>query len=94
MMIGGAILLLLSGAFGELHPFPHVSRSAALALSYLITCGSLLAFYSVCMAAGKNASPSKVSSYAYVNPVVAVAGWATSWLNDHDSRRDRSSSEF
>jgi drug/metabolite transporter (DMT)-like permease len=40
MMIGGAVLLLLSAAFGELHPWPHVSRSAALAIGYLITCGT------------------------------------------------------
>jgi len=72
MMIGGAILLLLSGAFGELHPFPHVSRSAALALSYLITCGSLLAFTAYVWLLGRMPA-SKVSSYAYVNPVVAVA---------------------
>jgi drug/metabolite transporter (DMT)-like permease len=72
MMIGGAILLLLSGGFGELHPFPHVSRSAALALSYLITCGSLLAFTAYVWLLGRMPA-SKVSSYAYVNPVVAVA---------------------
>jgi drug/metabolite transporter (DMT)-like permease len=72
MMIGGAILLLLSAAFGELHPFPHVSQSAALALSYLITCGSLLAFTAYVWLLGRMPA-SKVSSYAYVNPVVAVA---------------------
>jgi drug/metabolite transporter (DMT)-like permease len=72
MMIGGAILLLLSGAFGELHPFPHVSRSAVLSLAYLILCGSVLAFTAYVWLLGRMPA-SKVSSYAYVNPVVAVA---------------------
>jgi drug/metabolite transporter (DMT)-like permease len=72
MMIGGAVLLALSGGFGELRPWPHVSRSAALALAYLITCGSLLAFTAYVWLLGRMPA-SKVSSYAYVNPVVAVA---------------------
>lgn len=72
MMIGGAVLLVLSGAFGELHPWPHVSRSGALALAYLIAFGSLLAFTAYVWLLGRMPA-SKVSSYAYVNPVVAVA---------------------
>jgi drug/metabolite transporter (DMT)-like permease len=72
MMIGGAILLMLSGAFGELHPFPHVSRNAALSLAYLILCGSILAFTAYVWLLGRMPA-SRVSSYAYVNPVVAVA---------------------
>lgn len=72
MMIGGAVLLLLSGAFGELHPWPHVSRSAALALTYLILFGSVLAFTAYVWLLGRMPA-SKVASYAYVNPVVAVA---------------------
>jgi drug/metabolite transporter (DMT)-like permease len=71
MMIGGAVLLVLSGAFGELHPRPHVSRNAVLALAYLITCGSLLAFTAYVWLLGRMPA-SKVASYAYVNPVVAV----------------------
>ena len=69
---GGAGLLVLSGMFGELHPFPHVSMRAALALGYLITCGSLLAFTAFVWLLGRMPA-SKISSYAYVNPVVAVA---------------------
>lgn len=72
MMIGGAVLLALSGGFGELRPWPHVSRSAAVALAYLITCGSLLAFTAYVWLLGRMPA-SKVASYAYVNPVVAVA---------------------
>lgn len=72
MMIGGAVLLLLSAAFGELHPWPHVSLKAGLAIGYLITCGSLLAFTAYVWLIGRMPA-STVSSYAYVNPVVAVA---------------------
>jgi drug/metabolite transporter (DMT)-like permease len=71
-MIGGVVLLALSGGFGELHPWPHISRNAALAIAYLITCGSLLAFTAYVWLLGRMPA-SKVSSYAYVNPVVAVA---------------------
>jgi drug/metabolite transporter (DMT)-like permease len=71
MMIGGAVLLLLSGGFGELHPWPHVSRTAALALAYLITFGSLVAYTAYVWLLGRM-SASTVASYAYVNPVVAV----------------------
>ncbi len=72
MMLGGAILLALSAAFGELHPFPHISLRAALAVLYLIVFGSLVAFTAfIWLLAHMPAS--QVSSYAYVNPIVAVA---------------------
>ncbi len=72
MMLGGAGLLLLSALFGEMHPFPHISLRSALALAYLITCGSLLAFTAFVWLLGRMPA-SQISSYAYVNPVVAVA---------------------
>jgi drug/metabolite transporter (DMT)-like permease len=71
MMLGGGGLLFLSALFGELHPFPHVSLRGALALTYLITCGSLLAFTAFVWLLGRMPA-SRISSYAYVNPVVAV----------------------
>lgn len=71
MTIGGAVLLLLSAVFGELHPWPHVSRSAALALAYLITFGSLVA-YTAYVWLLAHMPVSTVASYAYVNPVIAV----------------------
>lgn len=72
MLLGGTILLILSASFGELHPFPHVSIRAALAVLYLIVFGSLVAFTAfVWLLAHMPAS--RVSSYAYVNPIVAVA---------------------
>jgi len=72
MMLGGGGLLLLSAAFGELHPFPHVSVRGGLALLYLIVIGSLVAFTAyIWLLAHMPAS--RVASYAYVNPIVAVA---------------------
>ena len=72
MMLGGAMLLALSGGFGEMHPFPHISLRAMGALLYLIVFGSLLAFTAfVWLLAHMPAT--RVSSHAYVNPIVAVA---------------------
>jgi drug/metabolite transporter (DMT)-like permease len=72
MMIGGGVLLVLSGLFGELHPWPHASARAMFALAYLILFGSVLAFTAYVWLLGRMPA-STVASYAYVNPVVAVA---------------------
>ncbi|MDE1176932.1 MAG: EamA family transporter [Edaphobacter sp.] len=71
MMIGGAVLLVFSAAIGEMHPWPHISRSAGLALAYLVTFGSLIA-YTAYVWLLSHMPASTVASYAYVNPVVAV----------------------
>jgi drug/metabolite transporter (DMT)-like permease len=72
MMLGGGMLLALSAGFGEMHPFPHISLRAVGALLYLIVFGSLLAFTAfVWLLAHMPAT--RVSSHAYVNPIVAVA---------------------
>lgn len=72
MMLGGAMLLMLSGAFGELNPLPHISIRAALAELYLIVAGSLLA-YTAYVWLLSHLPATSISSYAYVNPIVAVA---------------------
>ena len=72
MLLGGGMLLLLSASFGELHPLPHVSIRAALALLYLIVCGSLLGFTAFIWLLARMPA-TRVASHAYVNPVVAVA---------------------
>jgi drug/metabolite transporter (DMT)-like permease len=72
MAIGGVVLLALSAAFGEMHPFPHASRNAWVALAYLTVFGSVVAFTAYVFLLGRMPA-STVSSYAYVNPVVAVA---------------------
>jgi drug/metabolite transporter (DMT)-like permease len=72
MMLGGAVLLVLSAAFGELHPSPHISLRGVEAELYLIVLGSLVAFTAfVWLLAHMPAT--RVSSHAYVNPIVAVA---------------------
>jgi drug/metabolite transporter (DMT)-like permease len=74
MLAGGVVLLLLATLDGEwtrVH-LARVSMASALALGYLIAFGSLLAFscYVWLLTATR---ASLVSTYAYVNPVVAVA---------------------
>src|SRR5580658_3821147 len=72
MVLGGGMLLVLSAGFGELHPFPHVSLRAGLALLYLVIFGSLLGFTAFVWLLARMPA-TRVSSHAYVNPVVAVA---------------------
>ena len=72
MMLGGGGLLALSAGFGEMHPVPHISLRGGLALAYLIVCGSLLAFTAYVWLLG-HMPATRVSSHAYVNPIVAVA---------------------
>ncbi|MGA9584112.1 MAG: EamA family transporter [Terracidiphilus sp.] len=72
MMLGGAMLLALSAGFGEMHPFPHITLRAVGALLYLIVFGSLLAFTAFVWLLG-HMPATRVSSHAYVNPIVAVA---------------------
>jgi drug/metabolite transporter (DMT)-like permease len=72
MLLGGAGLLILSAAFGEMHPMPHISLRGGLALLYLIVIGSLVGFTAfVWLLAHMPAT--RVASHAYVNPIVAVA---------------------
>lgn len=78
MLMGGASLLVMSLALGEWNGFrvAHVSSLSGLALLYLIVIGALLGF-SAYVFLLQVTSPAKVSTYAYVNPVVAVLlGWA------------------
>ncbi len=72
MMLGGIGLLILSAGFGEMHPFPHITLRAVEAVLYLIVFGSLLAFTAYVWLLS-HMPATRVSSYAYVNPIVAVA---------------------
>jgi drug/metabolite transporter (DMT)-like permease len=72
MIVGGALLLLLSAAHGELGHIPHIGWRPALAMVYLIFIGSLLAFTCFVWLL-KHVSASRAASHAFVNPVVAVA---------------------
>jgi drug/metabolite transporter (DMT)-like permease len=77
MLCGGLVLLVIGVAAyspSELDP-GHWSARSILGLVYLITFGSLLG-YSAYVWLLANAPIAKVSTYAYVNPVVAVLlGW-------------------
>ena len=73
MLSGGVMLTLVSGALGEFHGFRfQVSRGAWIALAYLVIAGSIVAFTAYVWLI-HHESPTKVGTYAYVNPVVAVA---------------------
>jgi drug/metabolite transporter (DMT)-like permease len=77
MMIGGLILMVAGALRGEipLIRFEDFSMESLLALGYLITIGSWVGYTSYVWLL-RNARTSLVSTYAYVNPVVAVfLGW-------------------
>lgn len=78
MLAGGFILLVVGTVMGEWSTFDPaaVSLNSWLALVYLIVFGAIVAFtaYSWLL---KNVAPAAVSTYAYVNPAIAVLlGWA------------------
>jgi drug/metabolite transporter (DMT)-like permease len=73
MLAGGVFLTLASATLGEFHRFrpATVSTNAWLALVYLIVPGSIIGFTAYVWLLSHE-SPTKVGTYAYVNPVVAV----------------------
>jgi drug/metabolite transporter (DMT)-like permease len=78
MLAGGLMLLIVgtvAGEWNETH-FENFSWRSVLAFLYLTLVGSLIGYtaYSFLL---KHAHPNHVSTYAYVNPVIAVyLGWA------------------
>jgi drug/metabolite transporter (DMT)-like permease len=73
MFAGGILLFLTSAALGEFRSFHpgSVSRAAWISLLYLIVAGSIIAFTAYIWLI-HHQSPTKVGTYAYVNPVIAV----------------------
>jgi len=73
MLAGGILLALAAAIFGEFRGFhiQAVSRGAWFALAYLIVAGSIVG-YTAYVWLIHHESPTKVGTYAYVNPVVAV----------------------
>ena len=73
MLAGGAMLTFCAGAMGEYHNFhpAMVSNRAWFSLFYLIIAGSIIGFTAYVWLI-HHESPTKVGTYAYVNPVVAV----------------------
>lgn len=73
MLAGGVWLALAATALGETRAFDPraVSPGAWLALLYLVVAGSIVAFTAYIWLI-HHESPTRVGTYAYVNPVVAV----------------------
>ena len=89
MFIGGIALALAGALRGESLPL-HASGESWLALAYLVVFGSLIAFTAYAWLL-RNARPIVATSYAYVNPILAVLigaalygeplSWATAVAN-------------
>jgi drug/metabolite transporter (DMT)-like permease len=84
MLGGGASLVVMSALRGERLDVATVPLSAWLALAYLVVFGSIVA-YTAFVYVISHSRPALATSYAYVNPVVAVglgvlfAGESVSW---------------
>lgn len=78
MLMGGLLLTgagVLTGELGRIDP-AGVSLKSLLAVVYLIVFGAIIG-YSAYVWLLRVSTPARVSTYAYVNPVVAVLlGWA------------------
>jgi drug/metabolite transporter (DMT)-like permease len=78
MIGGGAALAVVAVVHGDIAAASShaISLRSSVALCYLIAIGSLVGF-STFVWLMKHAAPARVSTYAYVNPIVAVIlGWA------------------
>lgn len=78
MLAGGAGMVLIAAVRGEFTQLAmsSISWRSSLSIGYLAVFGSIVAFSSYKWLLTK-ASPAAVGTYAFVNPVVAVAlGWA------------------
>jgi drug/metabolite transporter (DMT)-like permease len=73
MLVGGLLLMVTAAALGEFRGFrvQGISGKAWLALAYLIVAGSIIGFTAYVWLI-HHESPTRVGTYAYVNPVVAV----------------------
>lgn len=77
MLSGGALMFLTGVLLGELRGFDTaaISLNSWIAWGYLVAAGSLVAFPAYVWLL-KHSTPARVSTYAYVNPIVAVfLGW-------------------
>jgi drug/metabolite transporter (DMT)-like permease len=73
MLTGGVMLTLAAALFGDFKGFSFraISPDVWLALAYLIVAGSIVGFTAYVWLI-HHESPTRVGTYAYVNPVVAV----------------------
>ena len=78
MIAGGVLLLILGTVVGEWGRLftTHASTASVIGYFYLVVFGSLIGFTAFAWLI-RVSPPSRVSTYAFVNPVVAVfLGWA------------------
>ena len=78
MLVGGLLLATLGAGVGEWTSFDvrEVSSRSWAALAYLVVFGALVAYTAYIWLLGVTTA-ARVSTYAYVNPVVAlILGWA------------------
>lgn len=78
MLCGGALLLVAGSVTGEWATLDlaQVSARSWLSLAYLVTFGSLIGFTAYIYVLART-TPAMATTYAFVNPVVAVfLGWA------------------
>ncbi|HEX4036835.1 MAG TPA: EamA family transporter [Acidobacteriaceae bacterium] len=90
MLTGGFFLLLLAASVGEFRRLPATavlfSPRVVFSLAYLVVAGSMIS-YSAYVWLISHDSPTRVASYAYVNPVIAVllgAAFAGERLNPYE----------
>jgi drug/metabolite transporter (DMT)-like permease len=77
LVAGGLVLVGMSGAFGEFRSLDPgaISLASSAAWSYLVVAGTVLGFAAYIWLL-KQISPTLVSTYTFVNPVIAVLlGW-------------------
>ena len=77
MLIGGVGLILIGALTGEVKDLhlANVTTKSLLAVAYLVVFGSIIGFSSYIWLF-HNTTPTRASTYAYVNPIVAVfIGW-------------------
>lgn len=73
MISGGGLLIIAAAITGELRGFDvrNVTQASAIAFSYLTFVGSLVGFTAYVWLL-QVSTPARVSTYAYVNPLIAV----------------------
>jgi len=73
LLSAGIFCLIISGVIGEWSQFSIIKTAASswAALAYLVVMGSLVAYLSYLYLLKKR-SPAQVSTYVYINPVIAV----------------------
>ena len=78
MLTGSVTLILVGIVMGELGRFDAgaITTKSLLAWAYLVTFGAIIGFTAYAYVL-RETTPAKASTYAYVNPVIAVLlGWA------------------